>query len=44
MPRHTDEWLGELRASLEHVQRVRALGPDARPEGIRDEDTHGAEG
>ncbi|MEU4165350.1 hypothetical protein AB0F46_00510 [Streptomyces sp. NPDC026665] len=26
--RHTDDWLGELRDSLEHVQRVRAQGPD----------------
>ncbi|MER6207245.1 hypothetical protein [Streptomyces sp. NPDC001642] len=30
--RNTDEWLGELRDSLEHVQRVRAQGPDAEPE------------
>ncbi|MFE9774707.1 hypothetical protein ACFYOV_24140 [Streptomyces sp. NPDC005931] len=30
--RHTDDWLSELRESLEHVQRVRAQGPDARPE------------
>ncbi|MGV9994589.1 hypothetical protein [Streptomyces sp. NPDC003374] len=29
--RHTDDWLTELRESLEHVQRVRAQGPDARP-------------
>ncbi|MGW2782657.1 hypothetical protein ACWC3X_15635 [Streptomyces populi] len=29
--RHTDDWLGELRESLEHVQRVRAQGPDAGP-------------
>ncbi|GGS07293.1 hypothetical protein GCM10010269_53000 [Streptomyces humidus] len=27
--RHTDGWLTELRESLEHVQRVRAQGPDA---------------
>ncbi|MFD5405560.1 hypothetical protein [Streptomyces griseorubiginosus] len=27
--RHTDDWLAELRESLEHVQRVRAQGPDA---------------
>ncbi|MFF7754592.1 hypothetical protein ACFZCP_36375 [Streptomyces sp. NPDC007971] len=27
--RHTDDWLSELRESLEHVQRVRAQGPDA---------------
>lgn len=26
--RHTDDWLGELRASLEQVRRVRAQGPD----------------
>ncbi|MFD9000061.1 hypothetical protein ACFV0T_03590 [Streptomyces sp. NPDC059582] len=26
--RHTDDWLAELRDSLEHVQRVRAQGPD----------------
>jgi hypothetical protein len=27
--RHTDDWLSELRESLEHVRRVRAQGPDA---------------
>ncbi|WP_432027551.1 hypothetical protein [Streptomyces sp. 1222.5] len=27
--RHTDDWLTELREYLEHVQRVRAQGPDA---------------
>ncbi|MFF4112910.1 hypothetical protein [Streptomyces sp. NPDC001714] len=27
--RHTDDWLTELRESLEHVERVRAQGPDA---------------
>ncbi|MGW1892849.1 hypothetical protein ACWCP6_21800 [Streptomyces sp. NPDC002004] len=27
--RHTDEWLTDLRDSLEQVQRVRAQGPDA---------------
>ncbi|WP_053851098.1 hypothetical protein [Streptomyces sp. NRRL B-24085] len=26
--RHTDDWLTELRESLEHVQRVRERGPD----------------
>jgi hypothetical protein len=26
--RHTDDWLAELRESLEHVQRVRERGPD----------------
>ncbi|MFD4547880.1 hypothetical protein [Streptomyces sp. NPDC058466] len=31
--RHTDDWLTELRDSLEHVQRVRAQGPDtAQPD------------
>ncbi|MFE7954023.1 hypothetical protein [Streptomyces sp. NPDC057413] len=29
--RHTDDWLSELRDSLEQVQRVRAQGPDAEP-------------
>ncbi|MFF4803028.1 hypothetical protein ACFY1U_32220 [Streptomyces sp. NPDC001351] len=29
--RHTDDWLAELRESLEHVQRVRAQGPDTEP-------------
>ncbi|MGX1128057.1 hypothetical protein RKD49_000247 [Streptomyces glaucescens] len=28
---HADEWLNELRDSLEHVQRVRAQGPDSGP-------------
>jgi hypothetical protein len=27
--RHTDDWLAELRDSLEHVQRVRSQGPDS---------------
>ncbi|MFG2937250.1 hypothetical protein [Streptomyces sp. NPDC048282] len=27
--KHTDDWLAELRESLEHVERVRAQGPDA---------------
>ncbi|MER6127816.1 hypothetical protein ABT173_35595 [Streptomyces sp. NPDC001795] len=31
--RHTDDWLTELRESLEHVQRVRAQGPDTEPKG-----------
>ncbi|MGW0337266.1 hypothetical protein ACWD0J_36545 [Streptomyces sp. NPDC003011] len=30
--RHADDWLAELRDSLEHVQRVRAQGPDTAPE------------
>ena len=30
--RHTDDWLAELRESLEHVQRVRAQGPDSEPD------------
>ncbi|WP_128374587.1 hypothetical protein [Streptomyces cavernae] len=29
--KHTDDWLTELRDSLEQVQRVRAQGPDAEP-------------
>ncbi|MFF7162179.1 hypothetical protein ACFZBP_12595 [Streptomyces sp. NPDC008086] len=29
--RHTDDWLTELRESLENVQRVRAQGPDTEP-------------
>ena len=27
--RNTEEWLGELRAAMEHVSKVRAEGPDA---------------
>jgi hypothetical protein len=34
--RHTDDWLAELRDSLEHVQRVRAQGPDAGPDTTPD--------
>ncbi|WP_030247697.1 MULTISPECIES: hypothetical protein [unclassified Streptomyces] len=30
--RHTDDWLAELRDSLEHVRRVRAQGPDTGPD------------
>ncbi|PTM85761.1 hypothetical protein C7821_12045 [Streptomyces sp. VMFN-G11Ma] len=30
--RHTDDWLTELRDSLEHVRRVRAQGPDTGPQ------------
>ncbi|MFD9429400.1 hypothetical protein [Streptomyces sp. NPDC060002] len=30
--RHTDDWLTELRDSLEQVQRVRAQGPDTGPD------------
>ena len=30
--RPTDDWLAELRDSLEHVQRVRSQGPDAEPQ------------
>ncbi|MGW3116489.1 hypothetical protein ACWDBW_04925 [Streptomyces sp. NPDC001107] len=30
--RHTDDWLAELRESLEHVERVRAQGPDTEPQ------------
>lgn len=43
--RHTDDWLTELRDSLEHVQRVRAQGPDADPdtEEAADTSAHDAE-
>jgi hypothetical protein len=34
--RHTDDWLTELRDSLEQVQRVRAQGPDAAPDSASD--------
>ncbi|MGQ4386805.1 hypothetical protein [Streptomyces sp. SAS_270] len=37
--RHTDDWLTELRDSLEHVQRVRAQGPDAEPREAGPKDT-----
>jgi hypothetical protein len=37
--RHTDDWLTELRDSLEHVQRVRAQGPDAEPEDTPTDET-----
>ncbi|MET7739370.1 hypothetical protein [Streptomyces sp. NPDC005385] len=30
--RNTDDWLADLRASLEHVRRVRSQGPDTTPE------------
>lgn len=36
--RHTDDWLAELRDSLEHVQHVRAQGPDAEPDTTPDAD------
>jgi hypothetical protein len=36
--RHTDDWLGELRESLEHVRRVRDKGPDTEPEEVHDEE------
>jgi hypothetical protein len=36
---HTDDWLAELRESLEHVQRVRAQGPDAEPEDTSADET-----
>ncbi|NEB06139.1 hypothetical protein [Streptomyces sp. SID13726] len=39
--RHTDDWLGELRESLEHVERVRAQGPDA--DEVVDSSTEDAE-
>ncbi|MET7655851.1 MULTISPECIES: hypothetical protein [unclassified Streptomyces] len=43
--RHTDDWLGELRDSLEHVQRVRAQGPDADadPKDVADSSASDAE-
>jgi hypothetical protein len=37
--RHTDDWLAELRDSLEHVERVRAQGPDAEPEDAAADET-----
>ena len=39
--RHTDDWLTELSESLEHVQRVRAQGPDV--EGVADSSTEDSE-
>ncbi|KQW07092.1 hypothetical protein [Streptomyces sp. Root369] len=39
--RHTDDWLAELRDSLEHVQRVRERGPDN--EEVADSSTGDAE-
>ncbi|MEV0634915.1 hypothetical protein AB0I77_08095 [Streptomyces sp. NPDC050619] len=36
--RHTDDWLAELRESLEHVQRVRSQGPDTEPEDTPTDD------
>ncbi|MFF7356823.1 MULTISPECIES: hypothetical protein [Streptomyces] len=39
--RHTDDWLTELRESLEHVQRVRAQGPDV--EEVADSSTEDGE-
>ncbi|KAB1140369.1 hypothetical protein F7R91_36220 [Streptomyces luteolifulvus] len=42
--RHTDDWLTELRDSLEHVQRVRAQGPDTETEQApSDEENPGQE-
>lgn len=35
--RHADDWLSDLRDSLEHVQRVRAQGPDTDTEPEEDE-------
>lgn len=37
--RHTDDWLVELRDSLEQVQRVRAQGPDATPDSTSASDS-----
>ncbi|MER6960031.1 MULTISPECIES: hypothetical protein [unclassified Streptomyces] len=42
--RHTDDWLTELRDSLEHVQRVRAQGPDAETDTGTGTDTAGEPG
>ncbi|WP_069768760.1 hypothetical protein [Streptomyces sp. LUP30] len=39
--RHTDDWLTELRESLEHVQRVRAQGPDAASDPTGPEESPG---
>ena len=36
---HTDDWLAELRESLEHVRRVRAQGPDTEPEDASADET-----
>ncbi|MER5379952.1 hypothetical protein ABT040_06670 [Streptomyces sp. NPDC002688] len=36
--RHTDDWLAELRDSLEHVQRVRSQGPDAEHQDAADDE------
>ncbi|WNM33077.1 hypothetical protein RKE30_23145 [Streptomyces sp. Li-HN-5-11] len=36
--RHTDDWLGELRESLEHVRRVRDRGPDTESEEVHDDE------
>ncbi|MFF3611777.1 hypothetical protein [Streptomyces sp. NPDC002580] len=36
--RHTDDWLTELRDSLEQVRRVRSRGPDAGPRGDTPDD------
>jgi hypothetical protein len=30
--KHAEEWLGELRSAMEHVDRVRAQGPDGQAE------------
>jgi len=34
--RHADEWLRELRAAMEEVERVRAQGPDSEPEAAEE--------
>jgi hypothetical protein len=33
--RHADEWLRELRAAMEEVERVRAQGPDSEPDAAQ---------
>ncbi|PWI13727.1 hypothetical protein DI272_05895 [Streptomyces sp. Act143] len=42
--KHTDDWLTELRESLEHVQRVRAQGPDTEPEDAPTDASEGGSG
>ncbi|MFE0516226.1 hypothetical protein [Streptomyces sp. NPDC058964] len=42
--RHTDDWLTELSESLEHVQRVRAQGPDVEEAVDSSADEDGEDG
>ncbi|MFJ7073910.1 hypothetical protein [Streptomyces sp. NPDC098781] len=41
--RHTDDWLAELRESLENVHRVRAQGPDTEAEDAPSDTSPGTE-